>query len=62
MTVGVVRLTNIRLQISQKVYAKKTQSKMCDLFIVFAEGLDHAGLVFLVVAGGIVLSTLQFFK
>lgn len=35
MTVGVVRLTNIRLQISQKVYAKKTQSKMCDLFIVF---------------------------
>ena len=33
MTVGVVRLTNIRLQIGQKVYAKKTQSKMWDLFI-----------------------------
>ena len=62
MTVGVVRLTNIRLQIGQKFYAKKTQSKMWDLFIVFAEGLDHAGLVFLVVASGIVLSTFQFFK
>ena len=65
MTVGVTIVTNIRLLIApspQKVSLKKTQSKMRDCLLFFAEGLNHADLVFLIVAGGIVLLTCQSFQ